>query len=253
MKYDIAYSLGADCAAALYMKRNFLRLCSGPFDWLCGADFNTRIDMILNGFENFMEQKDFQLIPKPTHIATDTRCDYYKNIKTGFYFYHDFPAGQPLKTSFAPIKEKYERRIKRFYSNLTQKQNILCIFHSHKPLQNKSAIVQKCLDVQASFKKQIHFLIIEHDPLKSPGEPPAFLQPADGIFFYSLHTEDQTGSTLGLTQALDPIYARYVLKGARARKLRYFLRKLSAGFLCLFCPLKKGRAYIRKVLVKEFK
>lgn len=36
-KYDVIYSIGADCGCAGNLKRFKLRITSGPFDWLFKA------------------------------------------------------------------------------------------------------------------------------------------------------------------------------------------------------------------------
>ena len=50
-KFDVIMSLGADCACAMYMKKHVMRTFSSPFDWLTHADFETRMNLILNDFE----------------------------------------------------------------------------------------------------------------------------------------------------------------------------------------------------------
>ncbi len=46
-KYDIIYSLGSNCACALYLNKYALRTTSGPFDWVSEMSFENRIDLIL--------------------------------------------------------------------------------------------------------------------------------------------------------------------------------------------------------------
>ena len=80
-KYDIVYSLGYDCACAQYMQSAQIRICSGPFDWLTNADFQTRLNLILNDFENFLEFDDLKFLPKNQKMFNDPYCDYYENTK----------------------------------------------------------------------------------------------------------------------------------------------------------------------------
>ncbi|MDE5615394.1 MAG: DUF616 domain-containing protein [Alphaproteobacteria bacterium] len=98
--YDIIYSIGRDCACSFYLQTNNLRSCSGPFDWIITADFKQRFDMLLSRFKYFMNPKYFEFLPKNPNIFNDDKCDYYRNIKTGFDFYHDFPVGVPLQNHF---------------------------------------------------------------------------------------------------------------------------------------------------------
>ena len=62
LKYDIIYSIGSNCACALYLNQNDLRLTSGPFDWITGVDFNTKINFILEEFKGFCDKNNLEYI-----------------------------------------------------------------------------------------------------------------------------------------------------------------------------------------------
>lgn len=57
-RYDVIYSLGRDCSCAMYMRQTNLRSCSGPFDWLTHAGFEKRFELMINNFDEFLEQSD---------------------------------------------------------------------------------------------------------------------------------------------------------------------------------------------------
>lgn len=113
-KFDFICSIGEDCACSLYIRKFRLQNASYPFDWLTKATFQTRLNLILNEFEDFLNISYFKFLPK-TQKITDTRCDYYENQKLDLYFYHDFLRDTPFDQAFPEVKAKYERRIERFY------------------------------------------------------------------------------------------------------------------------------------------
>ncbi len=130
-KYDIIYSIGLSCSCATYMKEAKLRACSGPFDWLTNASFEQRFELMLNDFTGFLDKEYLEPMEKPSALPPDKNNDYYKNTKTGLYFWHDFPADVSFEKAYPQIKEKYERRITRFYENIKSKNKVLLIWLSH--------------------------------------------------------------------------------------------------------------------------
>ena len=47
-KFDLVVSMGEDCACAMYLRKSSLRDASYPFDWLCHATFERRIECLKN-------------------------------------------------------------------------------------------------------------------------------------------------------------------------------------------------------------
>lgn len=56
-EFDIVISIGEDCSCAFYLKDLCLRDASYPFDWLCNATFEKRIELIVNKFDGFYSKK----------------------------------------------------------------------------------------------------------------------------------------------------------------------------------------------------
>ena len=150
MKYDIIYSIGRDCACASYLQQNGLRLTSGPFDWLTNAGFEDRFTLMLNGFEDFLNQKYLKKMPKPTQFPADKNNDYYENIKNNLYFWHDFPADKSFDEAYPEVKLKYERRIKRFYENIKEKTEFYW-FGFHRFIKHLTIL---CLNFAIVFLKK---------------------------------------------------------------------------------------------------
>ncbi|MBY0110247.1 MAG: papain-like cysteine peptidase [Candidatus Babeliaceae bacterium] len=126
----IVISLGENCAPAAALRTLFnryygLRDKAFPFDWIV-TSFEGLYKCIQEDFENFLNEK--YLIKHPIHPQTGGVI----NIYYDFQFNHDFPtthninppeedpsfAGEvrdDFKQLIQPVKEKYFRRIQRFY------------------------------------------------------------------------------------------------------------------------------------------
>src|SRR5574344_713276 len=128
-KFDFIVGIGEDCACSTYLRKFNLQNRSYPFDWLTKAPFSNRINLILNDFQNFMNKENLHRI-EIKDVITDTNCDYYEDIETELYFYHDFAKNTPFEISYPLVKAKYDRRISRFYEQIKKSENILFVWWS---------------------------------------------------------------------------------------------------------------------------
>ncbi len=229
-RYDIIYSIGHDCACSIYLKEHGLRLTSGPVDWLTNASFEDRFDCLLNDFDGFMNIKDFRFLPKNPNVSNDTSCDYYENVKTHFYFYHDFPIGCDFKKTFPLVKEKYERRIARFYKNIREKDRILLVWLSHDDDTPDGLIVELCNKFCSKMKKQIDFVIIEH---KENQRRILKYNLAPNIVKYRLHTHGKY-ITKGNVALINRVFKRYHISMGLGDLI---LHNLSWGVSKVVCPM----------------
>ena len=120
-KFDLVVSIGEDCACSSYLRRCKLQDFSYPFDWLTKASFQSRLDLILNDFSNFLDKNDLYPLEKPKTGIVDEKCDYWADKRYDFYFYHDFPIGEQLEQSYIKVKGY------RFYFFLTMP---FCFYYS---------------------------------------------------------------------------------------------------------------------------
>ena len=104
-------SLGHFCSVAMELERFGLRSASFPFDWLI-TDFRGVIDAIDSNFEHFFDETLFAQSSKQLYC--------YKNTKYDFEFVHDFSKYEQFHKQFATFREKYERRILRFYKTIRE-------------------------------------------------------------------------------------------------------------------------------------
>lgn len=158
-KFDLVISLGEDCACSGWLRRFSLQKYSYPFDWLSNADFETRINLIINDFQDFLNYDDIKFM----NIENPTIHDSYKDIKYNFHYYHDFEKNIPLSISYDEVKEKYDRRIKRLYDKIEASNSMLFVWYSKDKCQNTEGIEASYLNLQNKFKnKDINLLIIEN-------------------------------------------------------------------------------------------
>ncbi len=248
-KYDIVYSIGHDCACSMYLKKHNLRTVSGPLDWLTSVPAHMRFEMILNDFHNFMNIDDFVFVEKNPNIVNDETCDYYKNKSTGLYFYHDFPAGVPLRVSFPEVAEKYARRIKRFYSNIRSHENILLVWFSHYHDTSNDAWLRFAKQFCDKMNKNIDFLIIQH--LENQFQPIKTII-ADNIIRFDMHTVEKdpqgNNTTVGNEKLCDQIFSKFNLRVPRCNRLKYAYNKCMIYGICKFIPFKKLRHEWRRKL-----
>lgn len=241
-KYDIVYSIGHDCACSMYLKKHNLRVVSGPLDWLTSVPAHMRFNLILNDFENFMNIEDFEFVEKNPNIVNDDACDYYKNKRTGLYFYHDFPAGVPLHNSYPTVAEKYARRINRFYSNIRTHENVLLVWFSHYHNTPDDEWLNFANKFCAKVNKNVDFLIIQH---RDNQLTPIKKNIAPNILRYDVHTveKDKEGNntTIGNEQLCNPLFAQFSLRIPRNRRMQYAYKKAMIHVVCKFIPFKRIR------------
>lgn len=162
-KFDLIFSIGEDCACSSYLRRYNLQDYSYPFDWLTKATFKTRLDLLLNDFQGFLEKENLIPMEKPNNKNLDFENDYYKDTKYDFYFYHDFKTGKSLEESFNDVKEKYNRRISRLYKNIESSNNMLLVWWSRDKHQEEDLLKEYYDKLVKKYpNKNIYLLILEY-------------------------------------------------------------------------------------------
>ena len=162
-KFDLVISIGEDCACSSYLRRCKLQDFSYPFDWLTKASFITRMELILNDFSDFLKKENLYSLDKSKYNQIDEKCDYWADKKYDFYFYHDFPAGEPFEQSYPAVKEKYSRRTKRLYDQIEKSDKILFVWWSRDKHQDVEVVQNYYYKLIKRFAdKSIYLLLIEY-------------------------------------------------------------------------------------------
>lgn len=156
--FDLIFSLGENCSVAHYLHRFKLRDMSSPFDWLCNATLQTRINLLISGFSGFLEKENLVKIDSSEHN------DCYHDRKLDFKFLHDFPKGRMLDDSFGEVKEKYNRRIDRLLKRISCSRKVLIVWAGFDgPAADEEFVggLQKLKDAYPGV--EFYLLVIEND------------------------------------------------------------------------------------------
>ena len=124
-KFDLIFSIGAACSCTQTLRESFLQYYSYPFDWLYGSDFLSRVKILVNNFEHWLDKSDLASYGKRVDTHPN---DIYKNARTNIVFNHDFKIDTPLDESYSEVKEKYDRRIRRLLNQIEASKNILLVY-----------------------------------------------------------------------------------------------------------------------------
>jgi hypothetical protein len=112
-------SLGSSCSVAYQLQKLNLKKETLPFDWIRTPNISFVLELIKNNFINFFDNlefvKDDEKFPfiednEDFDKVLDKKTKIYKNENIGFF--HDFKDNITLDD----VKEKYNRRIIRFYN-----------------------------------------------------------------------------------------------------------------------------------------
>ena len=161
-KFDLIISIGEDCACSSWLRRYHLQNYTYPFDWLTKASFETRINLLCNDFKDFCLKENIIPLEKPKQGLVDNKCDYYKDIKNDFFFYHDFESNQTFDIEYTKVFNKYQRRITRLYKLINNKKSILFVWWSRDKHISKIILEKAYNELVKKFEtKQIYLLIIE--------------------------------------------------------------------------------------------
>lgn len=256
--YDIIYSLGANCAAATYLNRHFLRVTAGPFDW-CGMEnffagkFEWTTRLICTRFEGFLQKENLKFTPTKGSEDPDYEpCWDYSG--PGFFLPHDFPKGKTVEECYEAVKAKYARRIARFYENIQNEERVLLVWLSLFDAGcEPDAIKRLCEDVCQSLGKKVDFLLIWQDSTMSPDSPAVQHDLADNVSLWRANMFRKPGyhisAVMGETALVDPIFRRYALKGSGFAAVCTPVIRLFGRVVCGLIPVRSWRKRARRVFL----
>jgi len=167
--YDFVFSLGYACNCASNLSACLLREYSYPFDWVTGANFEERIEILLNDFNCYFEKEELEFGDQPSHIQEQTSHIFYRNRKNGIIFMHDFPQNESslnLDNIYSSIREKYDKRINRLLNILKEKNyNVLCVYIQQRVIKiSNDQIISLHNKLRQKFKANIDMLFVRYEP-----------------------------------------------------------------------------------------
>jgi len=171
----IYISLGATCSVRYNLQKLNKINCTLPFDWIRCPNFNKIIELIENEFEDFCDNLEFKKISNTHPTLTNDNDEIekteikhsavYSNSKYDITFFHDF--AEKFESTTDPIylefKEKYNRRIKRFYE-LIKNNEIIFIRDEPKLNHMTPEMIHKFHTTIAKYTTNYKLIIIIQNP-----------------------------------------------------------------------------------------
>lgn len=165
--YDFIFSLGESCSTSIMLRKCGLQTYSMPFDWSGAFDHHIagtcgllgKLNMMKNKFEGAFELED--LYEENWGVPGEHR--FVRNKKTGLQYLHDFPWTHSIEKEFPSYKEKYMRRIKRFYQKMESSKRICIVFIVVWDGRLTPHVLQlACDEIHAMYPdKEIDFFILQ--------------------------------------------------------------------------------------------
>lgn len=123
--YDAIYSLGDLCLASIQLEQNNLRPYSGVLDWMASPALSNVNRLLKNRFIGFMDLPNLRIIGYAGEKNICVSDDAYHIVSN-----HDFEIGKNSLShlgSYEEVKEKFDRRIRRFLEKAAFCQRILFV------------------------------------------------------------------------------------------------------------------------------
>lgn len=155
-KYDLIFSLGTFPLVSLLLKEKGLQIFDFPFDNVIGADFFTRMSMLLLDCNNFMEQKNI-VAQENTPVEGVTQ---FKDTKTGFIYPNDFNPKLPVENNYPLVKANYDKYIKNLRVCIGAAKKILLVYVENPQIKedeadNASLILEACQKFRVKYPKKV--------------------------------------------------------------------------------------------------
>lgn len=168
-RFDFVCSVGSSCLCATSLRDAGLRLSSGPFDWLLGPSLKDRVELIANDFAGWFERDDFEFLGNPEKFDHDS----YMNRRTGYKFAHDFEIGKPFEKSFPEVRDKYARRIERFYGLIRASRRVLLVWLENPVDDDRPSDEDVAASLETLKRKfpgvKVEILVVDRAPDDTPG------------------------------------------------------------------------------------
>lgn len=154
-EYDAIFSLGDLCLASIQLKKHNLRPYSGVLDWMASPELSQVNTLLENRFIGFLEYDNLRVVGYADSFICVSDDGY--NLVSN----HDFDGEKNTLTylgAYAEVMEKYERRIRRFLSEMDNAKRILFV-RTEGSLED-AAVLQDVLS--RLVKHDFSILLINH-------------------------------------------------------------------------------------------
>lgn len=153
-KNKIFISLGMNCGPAINFENNKLTEAFFPFDWAI-SEFSSIYKALKSDFKDFLKLENLVLTPRALPLVNHKVYD--KNYRIDYI--HDFKNdGAPLY-DYQQVRDKYYRRIDRFYRALKLGKHV---YFFRTKIKKSDAIKLNNL-IQKKFPKLKYTLVVMND------------------------------------------------------------------------------------------
>ena len=125
-EYDFIFSLGFACACSQSLRDCGLQRVSLPFDWLGTHSALENARTVEDDFRGWFDRD--ALVLWDVRITGGYVSRVYKSMKADIIFPHEFSNSKPIEVQYEVVKEKYDRRIARFYKCAGAAKRILGVY-----------------------------------------------------------------------------------------------------------------------------
>ncbi len=169
---NIIIPIGSSCSVAYQLQSLNKRHQAFPFDWVRIKRLKTITKIIgdnFDGYSIFHEIKKVNSFPLLDDDLFDDNGNketfHAKNIYNTMS-YHDFSSKESFDSQIDIVKEKYERRIDRFYEVLKSGKKITFIRDEHCPQKLTTDDINDFISVILNINSEIDFriIIVCHNP-----------------------------------------------------------------------------------------
>ena len=133
--------LGNSCSIAYNLRLLKLRIYAFPFDWVRVTNFNNVTKLIQNKFYGFLDFKNFKFKEFSDKFIVNGKKGSYIYSNNYCSFYHEFDK-LIEKNDFDFFKEKYSRRIERFFNFMNSNNEIILPSSDYVFKKNDATIIQ---------------------------------------------------------------------------------------------------------------
>lgn len=161
--YDAIIPIGMSCVMATQLKKRGLRQASYPFDWLLFPKedaLETVVELIQTRFKGFLERNHLVVDSNKVITGRVSVCDTVLNIT----FLHDFFSPQLPDEELISNQAKYQRRIERFYHDISMGETVCLTLAIEKSQMDKHRLMEACRKLRKVFPKgELDFFVVVYE------------------------------------------------------------------------------------------
>lgn len=238
-EYKHIISLGYFCSTALEIERFGYRDGSYPFDWVLSHDFTKVLELIKTGFADLFDTAFF--------CQRKAMPSAYENVKYDIVFIHDFLAHKSFDGQIPHVKEKYQRRIERFYKSISEPTIFIRYIRSAEEYSFIWDNYDMILSLLKQFNSSNDILYIANESIRNTrkGEIPQ-------VFFVAEDEHDSVARKFAdkIPDLIRVIDKNFYSAEKREQNLSFYRKK--HRFDCITKMTKKMKNRITKYFVKPY-